>query len=167
MAGLLIKMFQKLKSKTRLIDDYFNVFVNDFSSLGGMVFYCLMIIFMLVIRFYLLSLFLFVSLVVLFFIILTIRTIYFKPRPNKKGYKNLFERLDASSFPSVHAARIVSLLFFYIFNFNVNVMVLIFFSIVVLIVIYTRIKLRKHDIYDMIAGSFVGLISSYITYLII
>ena len=81
---------------------------------------------------------------------------YFKDRPRKQTFSNILERIDASSFPSLHAARVTFLggsLIYFFKNHLVTFLIMFFIGIV----FYTRILLKKHDWIDIIAGLFVGL----------
>ncbi len=84
-----------------------------------------------------------------------IRVFYFKARPNKEEYGNWFERLDSSSFPSIHAARAA----FYALFFNGvfgNVLVLALLVVLGALVCYSRIRLKKHDWSDVAGGIVLG-----------
>jgi membrane-associated phospholipid phosphatase len=41
-----------------------------------------------------------------------IKLFYFKPRPKEQAYKNLLQKIDASSFPSVHTSNSFIVAFF-------------------------------------------------------
>jgi undecaprenyl-diphosphatase len=99
------------------------------------------------------------GLIFIYLVTFIIRLFYFKPRPKKIGYKNLLEKIDASSFPSVHAARAVFLCFFIVFLFNLSWVVDILIGILMILVIYSRIYLLKHDIIDAIGGILLGILS--------
>ena len=91
-----------------------------------------------------------------------IRTFYFRRRPDKQEYHSYIERLDASSFPSWHTARIVfcALLFIYFFN---NLYLTILFTFIAVSVMYSRMYLKRHDTYDVIAGVILGMITYWIS----
>ena len=71
------------------------------------------------------------------------RTIFFKERPKKRKYKNIIEKIDAGSFPSLHSARagvlavVLSTLFF-----HTGLTILFFLSAIG--VAWARVKLHKH-----------------------
>ena len=95
-------------------------------------------------------------------IIILIRVFYFKDRPNKEMHTNFVERIDASSFPSMHTARIffLSILFSVYFA---NLYLTVLCTIIAVLVSYSRIYLRKHDWIDVLGGAVVGVA----TYLLI
>lgn len=95
-------------------------------------------------------------------IIVLIRIFYFKPRPKKEDYANLLEKIDASSFPSLHAARIVFLTILFSVHFA-NQYLTILCTIVAILVAYSRIYLQKHDWIDVIGGIVVGVVAYFIT----
>ena len=99
------------------------------------------------------------GLVVIYLVTFVIRLFYFKPRPRKIGYKNYLEKIDASSFPSVHVARAVFLCFFMLFLFDLSWVVDFGIIILMILVIYSRIYLLKHDIIDAIGGILLGVLS--------
>jgi len=77
------------------------------------------------------------------------------PRPNKK----FFERYDASSFPSIHTARITTLAF--MANSFYKDSLLFFISILLVILVgYSRIFLKHHYFKDVIGGIVFGAIAS-------
>ena len=46
-----------------------------------------------------------------YFVAAIIRFFYFKERPNGKGYSGIVDKIHNSSFPSVHAGRVVGIAF--------------------------------------------------------
>ena len=95
------------------------------------------------------------------FITVLIRTFYFKPRPNKQQHVNYIDRIDASSFPSWHAARIFFIALILIKFFTTSYYNL--FSIILLsiasLVSYSRIYLKKHDWTDILSGIILAIIT--------
>jgi len=91
-------------------------------------------------------------------ITILIRLFYFKDRPKKQKYGNLLEKLDASSFPSLHTARIAFLGLTLILFFR-NDLITAFLVIMTLAVAYSRIYLKKHDYYDLLGGFILGVIT--------
>ena len=84
-----------------------------------------------------------------------IKYLWHKPRPNGQEYGGRLEKIDAGSFPSIHAARIS-----YVYGFLGLVhywMGLLWVPAVALLVIlavgYSRIFLQKHYFVDVLAGS--------------
>ena len=94
-------------------------------------------------------------------IVIIIRILYFKNRPKKELYKNWMERIDASSFPSLHTARIVFLALLFTF-FVHNYYLALLCAIIAVLVSYSRIYLKKHDWIDVIGGAMLGAIAYFI-----
>ena len=85
---------------------------------------------------------------------------------NPEEFKNkikssLIEKIDSSSFPSMHAARATVLSLFAYFNLQFNLF--IFILILSLIILYSRIYLKKHYFRDILAGILIGILSFYLS----
>ncbi|MEK6809115.1 MAG: phosphatase PAP2 family protein [Nanoarchaeota archaeon] len=93
-------------------------------------------------------------------IVIVIRLFYFKPRPKKKDYSGLLEKIDASSFPSLHSARIVFLALIFSVHFA-DIYLTILCTIVAALVSYSRIYLRKHYLIDVVGGIVVGAVAYF------
>jgi len=133
-------------------------FFEEISFFGGISFYLFLIILFFIMGWVNYSLRFLFALIIIYFITFLIRLIYFKPRPEKEGYGNFLEKIDASSFPSVHAARATFLCFFgVIISNNVKISLLIY--VLFFLVLYSRIYLRKHYLTDVIGGVLLGLFS--------
>ncbi len=155
-----------IKKIIKFSERIFDVFMKDFSSIGSMVFYGLVMIMFFILEFYKISLFLLLSFILLSSITIIIRSIYFKTRPNVMKHNSFFERLDASSFPSVHSARIIVLFLTYLFFFEINLSITIVLGAITLCVLYSRIYLKKHYLIDVVFGVLngfvVGVIVNYL-----
>ncbi len=84
-----------------------------------------------------------------------IKIIFPKKRPDGQSYNNLLEKIDAGSFPSLHAARI-SLVYLTMFAHTDNLVMKILFLTIIAIVMVSRIHLKKHFWIDVIAGGVMG-----------
>lgn len=84
-----------------------------------------------------------------------IKLVFFKSRPLKHEYKNIFEKALASSFPSLHVARFTFFATFFLTTIDAS-----FVSALILIsfLAYSRLYLKKHDLIDVIGGLFLGLL---------
>ena len=138
-----------------IIGDFTDVVFEQITSLGGAVFYAIVTLFTLFIG----ELWLFISLALTFVLImavsLTIKMFFFKERPDKKRYKNIIEKLDASSFPSIHSAKITALatiLSYYVGGIWVTALL----GVTALLVSYSRIYLNRHYFSDVIGGIVLG-----------
>ena len=94
-----------------------------------------------------------------------VKLLVFKNRPKKMKYKDFWEKFEASSFPSVHAARAVFLALVLCSRFNNNVLSILLF-IVAALVMYSRIHLKKHYWTDVIGGLLVGVVIYYVSLMI-
>jgi membrane-associated phospholipid phosphatase len=96
----------------------------------------------------------------IYFLTFVIRLFYFKDRPKKMHHKNFLEKIDASAFPSIHAARAIFMLIFLTYYLPFNILFFTASSVAAFLVVFSRIYLGKHDIYDVIGGIILGLLSS-------
>ena len=129
--------------------------IKDITRFGSLVFYVFLLLFVLAFQ----EIQLFWQLLFGFFVtllgVVVIRMIYFKNRPRKQQHTNFVERIDASSFPSLHAARVTFL--FVVFALTVaNIYFTIIIAKISILVLYSRIHLKKHDWKDLLAGMILG-----------
>ena len=141
----------------KTVREVFAVIMRDTSAYGGFPFYGMMII-----TFFLLGELNFaynlvVSLIVVTVVVALVRLAYFKLRPGmkQKMYATLYERIDNSSFPSIHAARTVMISMALFNKFNVLLPLLVLMTILVLM---TRIYFKRHDIVDLSVGVIIGIV---------
>ena len=141
-------------------------FFRDFTSLGSLWFYLIAVLYFFIVQNYALLKKLVIGLLSIYLIVITVRTFYFKERPSKYSYKSYIERLDASSFPSLHAARIVFLNIALMNYFN-NSLASFLLAILIVIVIYSRIYLKKHDAMDVVFGFILGAVVYFLVNLLL
>ena len=96
------------------------------------------------------------------FSVIIIRLVYFRDRPKKQVFGNIIERIEASSFPSLHAARSSFMALAFIYYFDILVLNIII-VVVALLISYSRVYLKKHYWSDIIAGWILGAIVYYLT----
>ncbi|MBI2578466.1 MAG: phosphatase PAP2 family protein [Candidatus Aenigmarchaeota archaeon] len=98
--------------------------------------------------------------IIMYFISVPIKIVLFKNRPEKMRHKNIIEKIEASSFPSVHTMRIffISSVLIPVFN---NIATSVILAILSLAVAYSRIYLKRHYYADVIAGAAIGIIIGY------
>lgn len=89
---------------------------------------------------------------------LALKYIFFKDRPNRVEFKNFWTRLEASSFPSIHASRTAVLASFVFLQPHFDIWIKIIFIFLALLVGYTRVYLKRHFWVDVMAGWLVGVI---------
>jgi len=85
-----------------------------------------------------------------------IKIIYPKKRPTRQTYSTFLEKIDAGSFPSIHASRI-TLAYLTIFSNTNSIGIKIAVISVIVLVILSRILLKKHYWIDVIGGFILGL----------
>lgn len=129
----------------------------EITSLGGNWIYILISVFFLVLGEHGVFNRLLFGFIVVYFAVFAIKIFYFKKRPKKYPYSSFIEKIDASSFPSVHAARSAFLAIVMMVYFN-NTLISVFLAILAILVAHSRIYLREHDIYDVSAGFFLGIL---------
>ncbi|MGV8150727.1 MAG: phosphatase PAP2 family protein [Candidatus Woesearchaeota archaeon] len=95
-----------------------------------------------------------------------IKILFFKQRPKKQSTDTFIKRIDASSFPSVHSARITTFVFWIILYFG-NIYLSVFAALIGISVAYSRVYLKKHYWNDVTGGIVIAIIINMIIYLII
>ena len=133
-------------------------FSRDFSALGGLPLFLVM---MVALPHEALSMF--VALAISMAIVVPIRLVWRRARPEKREAKNLIEQIDASSFPSIHTARaaiiglaIVSAPWVYVVS-----------ALIIGGVAYSRVTLKAHDLLDVSVGALLGVASWFVAPLIL
>ena len=134
-------------------------FMRDITSLGSTPFYGLVCLFFLLQKNWGIFFQLIIGFILVMIVCYIIKAIYHKERPDHMHSgrpQNIFEKVDLSSFPSVHAARTAIL--YQVINKNFESFGLWFFMLLFLIVVaYSRVYLRRHTIVDVIGGVIIGI----------
>jgi undecaprenyl-diphosphatase len=84
-----------------------------------------------------------------------IKFLWHKPRPNQQTFVGGFEKIDAGSFPSIHAARIsfvYGTLAYLDYQQYQRVEFVVVAALIILVVGYSRTFLQKHFWTDVCAG---------------
>lgn len=136
---------------------------DELTFFGGIAFSLFLILLLFILGRVRDSLNIFIGTIIIYFITLIIRLFYYKKRPNYESYNNFLEKLDSSSFPSVHAARIMFLVIYALISFNILLYVKFLLGIIFILVIFSRIYLKKHDMVDIFGGIIVGILTSIIS----
>ncbi len=139
--------------------------IKDITVLGGTLFYILTIITLYFTNKKIIALKLTIALIITYIIISFIRILYFKERPKKKEYNNIIEKIDASSFPSMHSTRIIILTLTLTKIYN-NIIITMMLILIASLVGISRIILKKHYTIDVIAGYILGILIYYTIFLL-
>ena len=135
--------------------EVYSVILKDLSSFGSFPFYGIAIIGFLLLNDLAFAKTLFLSLVIVTVVVAAIRLAHFKPRPGQKAkkYGAIYERIDNSSFPSIHAARSVMISFALISKMPVFTPLA---ALLILAVCLSRLHFKRHDTKDLAVGLIVG-----------
>lgn len=136
--------------------------IRDITSLGGNPVYIAAAILFWLFGFGSVTYQLAAGLVLCYIATTVLRITFFRQRPKKQQFRNALERIDASSFPSLHAMRATVLALIIAVFFNQPI-VWILATLAVLAVAVTRVMLKRHHRSDVIAGLVVGVIIAFIS----
>ena len=137
---------------------YYVNFFKHLGALGSYEVYLLFSFFFILLEEYYIAFFLFFGFFLLYLIAVPIRLLFFKERPIPIEYKNIFGKIKASSFPSMHSSRFTFLILVLLYYFNFNFSFFLFFGFLWFIVLYSRIFNKKHTFVDLIGGIFLAFI---------
>ena len=140
------------------------VVLKDLGTYGSFIFYLVAAVIFYIAGAYTISLTLILSLAAVTIVVAAIRLVYFKPRPDMKikKYNILYERIDNSSFPSIHVARGVMLSIAF---FKAAPIMSPLLAILVVAVCASRIYFKRHYIVDITAGALIGLILGWVFFI--
>ncbi|MBI4148737.1 phosphatase PAP2 family protein [Candidatus Woesearchaeota archaeon] len=138
-----------------LVEKHVNDFFRDITGFGGLWGYLTFVVLTYVMVGTYFAAQLVVALVIIYASAVIIRLLYFKDRPNHERHKSVLERVDASSFPSIHAARITSMAYLFARQVPELVIPSVLLS---LLVCASRVYLRKHFVIDVIGGIVLGVL---------
>ena len=139
--------------------------MRDVTTFGSFVFFVILLFFVAALEEYNLLKILFIGFVLTSVIPVLVRVFYYKDRPKKQVYRNFVEKMDASSFPSIHAAR-VTFIGLALHDFLGSQRMTFFLIGFVGLVLYSRYSLKKHDVIDLIGGVVTGILCFWISGLI-
>ncbi len=146
---------------TQPLGKLYDEIMCDITTFGGFVFSGLVVLAMFALRLYFFAFILMVGFATLMAAVIVIRMVYFRERPEHVPYTTLIEKIDASSFPSLHTARMVYLALFLATTWP-EVLWQVLMAFIAIMVAYSRIYLRKHDWIDVAAGAGLGAVVFFI-----
>ncbi len=135
--------------------------LKDFTALGGLVLYIVFGVLFYFTGHQDVVLRLLIGLLLMYATIAPLRLIFFRKRPEIQKFSNIIEKIDAGSFPSMHATR-TTFLALQMSAFFQNVMLTIAFTLVVAIVCYSRLYIKRHHPSDVFFGIILGIVIYYI-----
>ncbi len=127
------------------------------SALGSAAFMIILVLFYFFLGKTRLSFELFIGLLLVFAVAVPIKLLFYRDRPRRRRFSNLMEKIDAASFPSMHANRAAMIFIIMSFYFN-GIFFAVFMFAMSLLVSYSRIYLERHYWKDVVAGYVLGLI---------
>ena len=136
--------------------------LKDFTSFGGLVLYAIFGLVFYFAGYKEMVLRMFIGLMLMYLFISPLRLIFFTKRPVPEKHANLLEKIDAGSFPSMHATR-TTFLAMQLSIFFKDVYLTVLFFLIVTITCYSRIHLRRHHPRDI----YVGVILGFLIHLIV
>ena len=89
-------------------------------------------------------------------VVIAIKSVHYKDRPQKEEFTIFMEKMIASSFPSTHSINItlISILLIYTFSYN---WLMVMMPIIAFLVYLQRYISKKHFIIDIIGGILIGV----------
>ena len=140
----------------KLLKKWYDEIIRDITTLGGVMFAILIIPVILITKPVLLVPYITAHL--LFHVTsYAIKHFFYKDRPKKQMHYSIFSRIDASSFPSIHAGKAVMNLGT-LAKIYPTTEIYLLITLLIIGVMYSRIELKKHDWKDVMSGALLALI---------
>lgn len=130
---------------------------QDIKGLSGVPFFVVIILIAFLLQEKKLAYQLIVGLILAYAVTFVIRLVYFKKRPDGQTYRNIIQKIDASSFPSLHAMR-AAVLATILSAFFENFWLTPLFALSAVAVAVSRVMTKRHDVSDVLAGLIFGVI---------
>lgn len=91
-----------------------------------------------------------------------VKLMWYRPRPMPMMWSSWYEKINASSFPSIHASRLAVLATFCVLSERFDLYTLWIVITAAIVVGITRIVLKKHYWTDVIGGWILGILLTVI-----
>lgn len=137
-------------------------FLEDVKAFGGLPIYLVLIVLFFILGYKTMSVRLAIGLFLAYALTSSIRFLFFKERPDKQKYRGFAQKIDASSFPSLHAMRASCLAVLIILFFS-NMWITCIAIIAAISVALVRVLQKRHYSADVIAGLIFGVIIAWIS----
>lgn len=131
--------------------------VQDVKAFGGTPLFVLLALLAFFLQEVVLSAQLVIGYLVSFAVTAIIRAAYFKERPHRRKHRTWVERIDASSFPSLHAMR-AAVLAVVLGAFFASTVVSVLLALVAVGVGVVRVMQKRHYASDVVAGLVLGVV---------
>lgn len=135
----------------------FREVIQDSTALGGLPIYLFVMLFFVLTDYRPVAYGLFVGLILCYSITILVRAMHFKWRPDRQSYSNWMEKIDASSFPSLHTMRAVVLFGTIGYFFATPLSWMLSISGIILVG-GTRVLLSRHYLADVLGGAGIGVV---------
>lgn len=90
-----------------------------------------------------------------------IKLYFFTARPQPMKYETWWEKIEAGSMPSIHSSRWAVIAAFAVTQ-DINSSLVLFLLVSTVLVGISRVLLRKHHWYDVLAGWFIGFLFGWL-----
>lgn len=137
-------------------------FLEDIKAFGGLPIYLFLIALFFILDYTAMGVRLAIGLFLAYALTSSIRFVFFKQRPDKQKFKGLAQKIDASSFPSLHAMRAGCLAVLLIIFFG-NFWITIISIIAAICVALVRVVQKRHFASDVIAGLIFGVLVAFVS----
>ncbi len=136
--------------------------LQDVKGLGGLPLFIVAILVAFVLGEFALSYQLAVGLVLAYALTAVIRALYFRQRPVRQKFQTWWQKIDASSFPSLHSMRASVLATLLALYFN-NLLLSVLFIACAVVVASSRVLLKRHFVRDVVAGLLLGIVVAFVS----
>lgn len=135
--------------------------VRDVTALGGSFFYFVLVILAFFVEKWSLGMQLLLGYICIHIIAIPIRFLFFRVRPKPRSTYTLIQKIDAASFPSLHASRASFLGLFFIRLWGMNALGVIIF-LLACATLWSRYYLQEHHMGDILTGALLGAAISFL-----